>query len=138
MAFSCGNMHVCAGLYLSILVALCLLALLMLCLSMASLPSPAPSGQAPAPGLPVLAGGAQVPEPDAINKAIVQALRDADENLKKRIVALATKVCCNNPQAAQQKENVAMLLTPAPRAARMLQTVTHQRPEALAVLSSAY
>ena len=67
----------------------------MLCLYMASLPSPAPYGQAPPSEVPVLVSGGQVPEPDAINKAVVQALRNADENLKKRIVALATKVCYN-------------------------------------------
>lgn len=62
----------------------------MLCLYMASLPALA--GQAPAAVFPAPAVTGKPPEPDAINKEIVQALRDSDENLKKRIVALATKV----------------------------------------------
>lgn len=86
-----------AGLYLSILVALCLLVLLMLCLYMASLPAPVSPGVAPASPALVGASGASpdggnLSEPDGINQHIVKALRDADENLKKRIIALATKV----------------------------------------------
>ena len=94
-----------AGLYLSILVALCLLVLLMLCLYMASLPAPVSSGVAPASPASVGASGAlhdggNLPEPDGINQNIVKALQDADENLKKRIIALATKVCVPSNIAA--------------------------------------
>lgn len=85
---------VSAALYYSILGALGLVTLLMFCLYMASLAATTPRVQRQVTLPLVLPPESKAPVLlDGSNQAILEALKQSDENLKKRIIALATKVC---------------------------------------------
>ena len=82
-----------AGLYLSFLIAVSLLAALVFALLMALQPHSHKSVVAPQVlpiVTPVAVATPQMPQP--LSSGIAETLRQTDENLKKRIIKLATKV----------------------------------------------
>lgn len=91
-----------AELYLSFLVAVSLLAMAVIAIYMASQLPPHKAVSVPQPVPTVFPAAQSVPyQPQPINESIAQALKQTDENLKKRIIKLATKVmlkhhtCCS-------------------------------------------